>query len=316
MSERRQTARGGTYPERRGSPPPREFFDAERPAAGNRAVRVSLGEVRVELRGLDEARAEALYDRYRPYSSLDPGGDDGVVRVRVGLEEREYFIVPPERAEFNPVFLEPDDDGVVRYLGYKVAGWFDVGRGAGALLLARGTFEPDLRSFENYVRATVAWRAAELGGALVHAASAVREGRGYLFYGESGAGKSTLAASTRRATIVSDDLSLVLPGAGGALHLVGSPFRGTYEQGDPVQGSFPVAAGFRLVKAAEAEVRAVPRVLAMSELVGNLPFLAEAFGRRPDLFANVERAFSAVPLAHLHFRKDDSYWDAIERAGL
>ena len=60
-------------------------------------------------------------------------------------------------------------------------------------------------------RAAVAWQAACRGGALVHGASAVRRDRAYLFYGESGAGKSTLSACNRRATVVSDDLSLVLP---------------------------------------------------------------------------------------------------------
>ncbi len=54
----------------------------------------------------------------------------------------------------------------------------------------------------------------------------------------------------------------------------------------------------------------------MSELVGNLPFVAESFAERPDLFQRVASAFANVPLSHLHFRKDDSYWDAIEAAGL
>ena len=54
----------------------------------------------------------------------------------------------------------------------------------------------------------------------------------------------------------------------------------------------------------------------LSELVGNLPFVAEAFGLRPELFDTVQRAFAGIELAHLHFRKDDSYWDAIEKAGL
>jgi len=115
--------------------------------------------------------------------------------------------------------------------------------------------------------------------------------------------------------IVSDDLSLVLP-RDGALDLVGSPFRGTYEGGEPVVGSFPLAAGFRLVQAEEAEVRPVPRVRGFAELVGNLPFVAEAYHRDPALLESVERAFARVPLAHLHFRPDDSYWDAIARAGL
>jgi hypothetical protein len=85
-----------------------------------------------------------------------------------------------------------------------------------------------------------------------------------------------------------------------------------------VHGRCPLAAGFRLVQAheGEVEVRSVARMRALSELVGNLPFVAEAFGQRPDLFERVERAFRDVPLGHLLFRKDDSYWDAIERAGL
>src|SRR6185295_18006949 len=109
---------------------------------------------------------------------------------------------------------------------YKVAGSFDCATGRGDLLLARGTYEPDLRAIENYVRVAVAWQAVWGGGALVHAASAVWRDRAYLFYGESGAGKSTLAASNRRGRIVSDDLSLVLPRPDGGLDLVGSPFRG------------------------------------------------------------------------------------------
>jgi energy-coupling factor transporter ATP-binding protein EcfA2 len=183
-------------------------------------------------------------------------------------------------------------------------------------VIARGEFEPALRALENWIRAAVAWRAAAHGGALVHAASAVRRGRAYLFYGESGAGKSTLSASTRRATIVSDDLSLVLPGEGGRLELVGSTFPGTHGGEAPVIGRFPVAAAFRLVKAAEAAIVPVPRVLAFAQLVGNLIFVAEASAVRPDILAAVERAFAKVPLGHLRFRKDDSFWDAIDAAGL
>ena len=66
----------------------------------------------------------------------------------------------------------------------------------------------------------------------------------------------------------------------------------------------------------DRRVRPVARVRALSELVGNLPFVAEAFPLRPDLFDSVQRAFAGIELAHLHFRKDDSYWEAIEKAGL
>ena len=34
------------------------------------------------------------------------------------------------------------------------------------------------------------------------------------------------------------------------------------------------------------------------------------------MFEFVEKAFDQVPLSHLHFRKDDSFWEAIDEAGL
>jgi hypothetical protein len=273
-----------------------------------------LGQLQIELGGLDRERADLLFERYTPYSGRGIA-DEGALRVRVGIEDREYFIDPPRGTEFTRVHIEQEGDRV-RYLSYRVAGWFDTATRRGQLLLARGGWEPELRAFENYVRVAVAWMAASLGGALVHAAGAEWRGNGYLFYGESGAGKSTLAASNRRARFVSDDLSLVLPGDDGRLELVGSPFRGTYEGGAPVEGRFPLRAGFRLIQAAEAGVRKVGRVQALSELVGNLPFVAEAFSNRPDLFARVEGGFAPVPLFHLEFRKDDTFWDAIDAAGL
>jgi hypothetical protein len=315
MKERWSSKGGRSYPVRHGAPPPIEFFAEARRPAGAERFGLSLGEIRIVLDGLDDALADALRGRYGPYA--DPGDerDDETLHVRFAREALDYFIEPPKAPEFNPIWLACDGTRI-RYVGHQLAGWFESKGRSGEILLARGSYEPELRALENFMRCAVAWCAAERGGALVHAASAVREGRGYLFFGESGAGKSTLSAVNTRARVVSDDLSLVLPRAGGGLDLVGSPFRGTYEAGESVLGRFPLAAGFRIVKDVKAEVRAAPRAVAFGQLVGNLTFVAEAFKQRPDLFASIEAAFANVPLLHLHFKKDDSYWDAIDASGL
>lgn len=320
MSDRpagsRWSTKGGrSYPTRDGSPPPMEFFAVERDAAGAARFRLTLGDLRIVIVGVDERLAGELRQRYGPYGDDGAPDETETLVLRFAREAREYFIEPAAEPEFNPIWLACDGTRV-RYLGHRVAGWFDTVPREGVILLSRGAYEPELRAVENYLRCAVAWAAAERGGALVHGASLVRGGKGYLFFGESGAGKSTLSAATSRATVVSDDLSLLLPRAGGGLDLVGSPFRGTYEDGAPVVGRFPLAAGFRIVKADTAAVRPVHRAIALGQLVGNLTFVAEAFGARPDLFASIEAAFASVPLMHLHFRKDDSYWDAIDEAGL
>jgi hypothetical protein len=295
-------------------PPEPAFFDAPRPAAGSRTFGLGLGPLEIELDGLDATLAAELRERYGPHA-LDAVSAADALRLRLGLEPREYFIDPPASSEIVRVLVACDGERI-RYLSYRVAGWFDTRAARGQLLLAAGDWEPAGRALENFVRVAVAWLAATRGGALVHAASAVWAEGGYLFYGESGAGKSTLSACNRRARVVSDDLSLVLPAEHGRLELIGSPFRGTYTEGPPVVGRFPLRAGFRLIQAARAEVRSVARVRALAELVGNLPFVAESFARRPDLLQRVEQAFRDVPLAHLHFRRDDTYWDAIRAAGL
>jgi hypothetical protein len=314
MTERWSSKGGRSYPSRQGTPPPFAFFATARPPAGTARFGLGLSTIRIEIEGLHDALSDALRLRYGPYGDDGAPSGDAALRVRLAREERDYFIEPPGVPEFNPIWLAVDDRQV-RYMGHQVAGWFDTTARTGEILLARGTFEPELRAIENYLRCAVAWCAAEQGGALVHAASAIRDGKAYLFYGESGAGKSTLSAVSRRGRVVSDDLSLVLPRPGGGLDLVGSPFRGTYEEGEPVVGRFPLAAGFRIVKDVRAEVRSVPRAVAFGQLVGNLTFVAEAFRERPDLFASVEAAFAAIPLSHLHFAKNDSYWDAIDAVG-
>ena len=296
------------------TPLPPSYFETARPPLGAVSLTLALDEVRVRLDDADEALATALGARFAPYLRRGAAPDPRDLCIAVRRATERYFIDPPQRAEYNPILLACDGDRV-RYLGYRVAAWFDPLACRGELALAGGDFEPAVRSVENLLRAAVAWRAATLGGALVHAASAVRDGHGYLFYGESGAGKSTLSASNRRGRVVSDDLSLVLGDGAGGLRLVGSPFRGTYEEGPPVEGSFPVRAGYRLVQAAQAEVRPVSRVVAFAQLVGNLPFVAEAYRVRPDLFERVRDAFRDLPLAELAFRPDDSFWDAIDAAG-
>ena len=297
-------------------PPPLEYFADKRPPAGQAELRLQLGSLALHLYDLPAAALSPLKERFAPYAGEKT--DRSHVLEVAGYRDTDvvHYIEPPAKPELNPVRIRVEG-GSVRYLGYRLAGWFDPHAGHGEILLSEGDYEPAERAIENYIRSAVAWMAVEAGGALVHAASAVHQDRGYLFFGPSGAGKSTLSAGNLRARVVSDDLSLILPGAGGRLELVGSPFRGTYEGGAPVVGRFPLAAGFRLIQADVAEVCDVPRTRVLGELIGNLPFVADSFASRPDLFRNVTEAFGQIPLRHLRFaRNDDGYWDAIEAAGL
>src|SRR5207249_7250777 len=93
-----------------------------------------------------------------PAPSAGPGDS---LRLSLSREGRDYFIDPPEVPEDNPVLLACEGERV-RYLGYRLAGWFDARGGCGEIVLASGGYEPDVRAIENFVRAAVAWRAVSL----------------------------------------------------------------------------------------------------------------------------------------------------------
>ncbi len=315
-----------------GSPPEDSFFEdaAARAPLGPLSAALALPGLSVGFTGMDRDWHEEFIERYRPFvedpAPAGPGGPTLLLHASRG--DLDYYIEPPPEgvSRLNPAFIavEPDPrhpgHGRVRCSTYVLAAAFSTAGGEGRAVFSRGGYDPRARGVENILRIATAWLAVVRGGLLMHSACIERQGRAYLFFGQSGSGKSTLSALSRRGRVLGDDLALILPGAGGRPEAVGSPFRGTYTGGGPVPGRFPVAAAFRLVKAGpgqDPDVRPLKRSLAMGVAIANLPFVVDQLAARPDLFASVEGVFGSFPINALVFRKDDdSYWDAIESAGL
>jgi hypothetical protein len=295
-------------------PLPLEAFERYRDPAGPRVLRLDLSGVAVELAGLPETLAEAMIARYRPFlGSGDGAGGGHPLRVAVRAAPLDYFIPPPP-ADAAEYYRAPTayDGSIFRLTTYRMAAWFDVRRREGQVLLGEGGFDPAPRAMENFLRAAVAWLAIDRGGFFLHGAGIVRRGRCYLFYGPTGAGKSTLSAQSREGAVVSDDLSLLLRESDG-LYAVGSPFRGTYQGGAPVTGRFPVAGFYRLRKDQETSVRPGDAGC-FADLLGNLPWVVDQLPRFPEFIDQVRRSVQGCRFAYLHFRKDEDFWPAIDRA--
>ncbi len=309
-------------------PPAADFFDRpEGTRPGGRAATLDFGGLAIGFDGMDAAWHAAFLDRYRPWArDATRHGAAPDLTLAVTRGEIDHFIAPPPPgvSVINPLALEVDR-GVaghsrIRACTFGLAATFSTGGGRGRAVFARGDYDPRERSVENILRVATAWLAVMRGGLLMHSASIVDAGRACLFFGQSGSGKSTISALTRRGRVVSDDLTLILPGPDGRPHVVGTPFRGTYTAGSPVTGRFPVRAGFRLRKCAPEEptrVEPLRRSLATAEAIANLPFLVDQLHARPELFGRVERVFSAFPILTLRFRRDDpDFWDALDAAGI
>jgi hypothetical protein len=291
-------------------PPTLEEFRRFGGAAGGSAGRLDISGVAVELDGLPDDLAAALQARYAPYFGPATGAANPL-RVRVRSAPLEYFVPPGFASGYEVYRMATALEGrVFRTVSYRLASWIDLAARTGEAALASGPLDPAPRAFENFLRSSIAWLAQETGGFFLHGASIVRNGFCYLFYGPSGAGKSTLAAMNREGRVISDDLTLVLE-LDGVLHGCGGPFRGTYQEGLPVIGAFPVAGFYRLRKDARTAVEPDDGGC-FADLVGNLPFVVDQLARRGDLMDALRARIAAARFRYLHFRRDAPFWEVID----
>ena len=213
---------------------------------------------------------------------LTEGGIVSDDDVRVWREGREWRI---ERGDFH-------------------AGWAaDSGRG-----WVRQT--PNPYSLDSVLRIVHSLILAERGGFLLHAASAICEGRAYLFSGVSGAGKTTM---TRLApsdiTLLTDEISYVRP-AGGGYSAYGTPFTG--ELANTGENSKArVAALFFLEKGSENHIDEVSPAEAVRLLMRNILFFAEDPELVEKLLATACDFVAGVPIRRLTFYPDARVWDTI-----
>ena len=151
---------------------------------------------------------------------------------------------------------------------------------------------------------------AREGGFLVHAASAVRHGRAFLFSGLSGAGKTTL---TRLAlpdtTLLSDEVSYVRREPEG-YRAFGTPFAGELgKSGENV--SAPVGALYLLAQGPENRIEPLATAEAARRLLENILFFAEDAELVKSVFASACEFVSRVPVSRLAFVPDGRVWEMI-----
>jgi hypothetical protein len=292
-------------------PPSREEI-AACPAFGiGEAVLIELHRMQIVFEGLPSEIAASMEARYRPFSRRGAPAGPAPMRIAVRDARRSHFL-PPRPADRSYRLGALPEEGGLRLVAHGMAGWFAATSGRGMMALCASSFDPPERAIENFLRACVAWMALDRGGFLLHSASIVRDdGQAFLFFGASGAGKSTLAAMNPEGKVVSDDLTLVLPDAG-ALHVVGAPFRGTYQRGEAVTGHYPLHSAYRLRQDSRTFVARTAPPVVLAELLANLTFVVDQVGRVPGLVDRLEQRLRSVPTFDLHFRKTPDFWRAIE----
>ena len=258
----------------------------------------------------------------------------GGVAVRVNTTDLNFldllhtryagFVSGERRAEFDfdvelapPAFANPDAD-------------VSVSRHSGRWFMERGDFRAEWTpatgtgwirqsanpySIDAVLRIVHTLVLARQGGFLLHSASAIRNGKAFLFAGVSGAGKTTISRlAPADATLLTDEISyvrkLAVPGQGEGYVGFGTPFTGELAKlGENT--SAPVAAVYLLAQGPENRIEALGEAEAGRELLANMLFFAEDQEMVHCAFQAACDFVRRVPVYRLTFVPDTRVWGMI-----
>ena len=200
-----------------------------------------------------------------------------------------------------------------------------VRRRSGQWLLERGDFraewEPVSRkgsirqsanpySIDSVLRIVHTLALAREGGFLLHAASAIRNGKAFLFAGVSGAGKTTISRlAPSDATLLTDEISYVRKQDDSYIAF-GTPFTGELAKlGENT--SAKIAALYLLAQGPRNRIEPVSSGEATRSLLANVLFFAEDPVLVQMTFHSAFEFVSRVPVSRLTFVPDSKVWELI-----
>ncbi len=169
-------------------------------------------------------------------------------------------------------------------------------------------------SIDAVLRITHTLVLARQGGFLLHSASAIRNGKAFLFAGVSGAGKTTISRlAPADATLLTDEISYVRKLDEGYVAF-GTPFTGELAKlGENTAA--PVAALYLLGQGPENRIDPVSVADAGRELLANMLFFAQGQEEDQEIVHQVFQAacdfVHRVPVYRLTFVPDARVWELI-----
>jgi hypothetical protein len=151
---------------------------------------------------------------------------------------------------------------------------------------------------------------AKQGGFLLHSASAIRNGKAFLFAGVSGAGKTTISRlAPSDATLLTDEISYIRK-CGNEYVAFGTPFTGELAKlGE--NRSAPISVLYLLAQGPENRIEPLTATEAGRGLLANMLFFAEDQELVHCAFEAACEFADRVPVSRLTFVPDAKVWELI-----
>lgn len=260
-------------------------------------VAIDIGGTPILLRSDDAAFRALLESRYAGFVDHS---------ARAGFEF-DVEIIPPGRQ------LSETDDVTVRAQN-------------GRWLLERGDFrvqlDPEARqgtilqalspyTIDSALRILHTLIQAEEGGFLLHGASAIRNGKAFLFSGVSEAGKTTISRlAPPDATLLTDEISYVRRDGEG-FRAYGTPFAGELARLG-ANANAQIDRLFFLAKGPENRIEPIEKADALRMLLRNILFFTDDSELVEMVFRSAYEFLARVPVFRLRFYPDERVWDLIQ----
>src|SRR3984957_20092686 len=268
------------------------------------SVTVEIGGIPIIPQPSDPEFCNVLESRYEPFAPRNaPGAND---RSATPACRFEIHLHPRGRAS--------DDDARVTREGplwHFRRGDFDAtwdpraGHG-------RITQCPNPYSIDTVLRITHSLVLAEEGGFLLHAASAIRNNRAFLFAGVSGTGKTTMSRlAPPDATVLTDEISYIRRSGDRNYVAYGTPFAGELARVG-ANTSAPLQSLYLLVQGPENRIAPISKIAAARAIMRHVLFFAEEKELVAKIFDSVLEFVSRVNVAQLIFTPDARAWELIQ----
>ena len=261
------------------------------------SVVVEIGQTAIVLRTHDSSFCKVLENRYSGF--VNPSA--------TSRSQFDIHLLDDEAAETEPneeLQVKMRDGRWILRRGDFRAEW-NPETGEGHIRQFANPYSPDavLRIVHSLIL-------AREGGFLIHAASAIRNGKAFLFSGVSGAGKTTISRlAPSDAVLLTDEISYVKPD-GKQYRAFGTPFAGELAKlGENL--SAPLSTLFLLEKGPENRIESVPSDEAARLLLRNVLFFAEDPELVNLLFQSACNFVEKVPVRRLVFVPDSRVWQMI-----
>jgi hypothetical protein len=150
---------------------------------------------------------------------------------------------------------------------------------------------------------------------IVHSSGVIRDGRGYIYFGPPESGKSTIASLSRKFTVIHDDMNIVTLD-GKSVMIEGVPFNPKLINRTNEKAPLSMICSLHKSDTVKLERGSADEFTrkALAEIFLPMPLFSNdrnsAFNY---LLACVKELSQRVPYYRLYFKKDDNFWECIEK---